>query len=861
MNKTLSFLIKAIFFFLILAGIVISCLYIVFSPKLSGVLEHNHQKYGNIQIRRDDHGIPHIQAKDYDSACYGQGFATAQDRLFNMYVKRSLIQGRLSELDSKGFNTDIFFRTIGINRIAEKTMKTISKEGMDCLQAYSDGVNDYYHSLSIKPLEFILTQAVWRDWTPYDSICYIKFMYFLLSMDYMFEPLRSQLAEQFGAEDSLFMSGVHHEKQQYQVTVMNDDELKQSGIYEQYQRNRTVDLNKEVKFSEETKQKLMNTTLSNILYDLYSTSYGSNSWVIHGNYTESGKPILSNDPHLQNSIPCTWYQTEILMTEQNKTVHGASMPGIPLIMIGRTDFASWGITVLYADNTDLYVEKVEGNKYLLDGEWKDLKIVKEIINVKGGNPYELEVKYTHRGPLIDYTTDFHFENPFLKHGLVTSLAFAASFEFDNTFDAFKTIINAQSTKEIRDSFASLSGPALSLLYCTESGDIGYYGISRIPYTNYPEMGPFLKDGTTSKYDWAGITNRDENPQIINPKKGYIVAANNKFATNNLKHHYSISISCTPRASRIDELIQQQLKSGKKFNIEDMKRIMFDTLDIYARDVVPSLNLLFEKYGEKVLNNDKILIQQAKHTLKQIQNWDYRFDASSKQAPYFAAWEFLYSDKSMHSFNTSAENRNILTKGRQFWHFQFSKIYDWSSGVNTNYDELWCHNAKNNKTGHACLYNVFMALAETQQLLDQKYTESGNPNRTWGNLHVNNFAHFPFSKTILKKIYHRSFPGFGNARTVAVAIPNYLYDSFHANQGANFRAIFDMSNPHEKNYYLVDTGSSENVFSPYYDDQLKMHEEFVFIEMKSGFKNFMQNQKHVFDLVYKNQNNKKNNQEL
>ena len=270
----------------------------------------------------------------------------------------------------------------------------------------------------------------------------------------------------------------------------------------------------------------------------------SNAWVIHGNYTKSGLPLLASDPHLKNDIPATWILNELMW--EDKYVIGGTAAGMPFVQIGRTESFAWGCSATRIDNSDIWEEEVNDDftKYLVDGEWREIKKITEKIKVKGGDDIDFVIGFTHRGPLIELNllkggaeVLFLKGSPKVDNKAYYSVAFAGTYiPGDDNMKALSLFANAESVKkhfhaldEIgKDGFNGLNQ---NLIFADKYGDIAYYLTAPIPVRKdkTPYIGCRVLDGRRSEFDWepgklAPIT---ELPRAINPKKGYILTANNR----------------------------------------------------------------------------------------------------------------------------------------------------------------------------------------------------------------------------------------------------------------------------------------------------------------------------------------------
>ncbi|EAR95945.2 peptidase S45 penicillin amidase (macronuclear) [Tetrahymena thermophila SB210] len=873
----MSFIKKASLTILVLLSVLAISIFVLEYRDYNGTVYHNFEKYGKVEISRDNQGIPHIKAKTFLGAVFGQGYAHAQDRLFQVFIKTKLARGEMSQLKGEaGLPYDIFFKTLGLKRIAEEIIEKLPKEELEIVQAYCDGFNLYQKELHVRPIEFIITGASLQEYTPVDIMINDRMIFLLLGYEYVFEPIRTSLANQFNEEIAIKMFAGNTDSQFVDVTITNDEDLKRQNLYEKFVKGKSFSHRAE--FTEEQKQAFITSSLQEVLLELQSvlllftinnsfnntstTNYvpnGSNAWVVHGNHTKSGKPILASDPHLTNNIPSAQYQNEIIIEDEGVNAIGATLAGSPLILNGRTDYLAWGNTVLFADTSDLYKEEIKDDKYLVDGEWRQIKTVQEKIYIKGKEePYILDVNYTHRGPIISYKFDKFAPNPLIQLGFSASICWNGEIKQATQIRATQKILRAKTHQQVLEGFGDIVGPVLAVSYATADGDIGFYGYGKIPIHKNTIQSQFIKDGTTTEQDWVRFTTPSEQPQSHNPTKGYIVTANNKFATDNMKGFLSVNLNSTPRAYRISQMIEEYIKNGKKIDVEDMKKMQADTVDSYGCDILPHLFKLFKERASNILKPEQY--EQGLRMISHLEGWDCRIDANSYQATIFMGWEYFFAKSLLHQFQSTEYDRQFLTMGHLFEHFYLKEIQKWSlEGNEKDFDQFWCKTEENKGQQFSCLYNLFIAFSKVESYMEKEFGTPEVKKWEWGIIHTNNYPHTAFANIpILNKIYNRSVQSFGNRRTVAVAIQNWRFGSFSSAYGANYRMVADMDE-NGKDFWITDTGVSESVLSPHYDDQFKIHKNFGYLRMERGLESFKKNQKYLKVLEYYKDSKKLNKQ--
>ena len=334
---------------------------------------------GPVQIVRDSHGIPYITAATDHDAFFALGYVHAQDRLWQMEMQRRIGAGRLSEVLGKAtVKTDQFLRTLGVYRAAVAAWPALAPESQAALRAYADGINAYLAEGRPLPPEFVILGFKPEPWQPTDSLVWAKMMAWNLGDTYGDDLVRGQLAAALGPERAAqLMPGYPAAA----PVILPPDAM-------------AGDLR----------------DLDNVLRDtlgLGDKRNGSNNWVVSGARTASGKPLLANDPHLGAQIPAIWYLAGI----QGDKIHavGATLPGLPAVVIGHNAEIAWGVTNLGPDVQDLYAERINPanpDQYEVNGGWVDMQIAAEEIKVKGEKkPVKWAARATRNGPLISDVTD------------------------------------------------------------------------------------------------------------------------------------------------------------------------------------------------------------------------------------------------------------------------------------------------------------------------------------------------------------------------------------------------------------------------------------------------------------------------
>lgn len=587
-------------------------------PQTDGSIELDGLQ-AEVTVQRDDRGIPTITADSTDDLFYAQGFVHAQDRFFEMDFRRHVTSGRVAEMFGESqAGTDAFLRTLGWRKVAEAEVEAMDDTTRGYYEAYADGVNAYLASRS--GAELSLEYAVIglqnpdyapEPWEPADSVAWLKAMAWDLRGNIEDETERSLLAAGLSTAtdgnapdaattaDMLAKLYPEYPFAENPVIVPKISTVPALGTGaepaaftpgetegEAQQASTTIDW-------EETSNVI---EAASVLVGDVGEGIGSNSWVVSGDLTETGMPLLANDPHLGASLPSVWYQVQLKCSTVDEEcpfdVGGFSFSGLPGIVIGHNQKVAWGFTNLTTDVTDLYVERVEGDQYWRDGALVPLEESTETIKVAGGDDIDLTIRSTVHGPIISGLTDDFTEiadDPEPALGVEASAPTTpvpgsedAEYAVSLRWTALDpgtaaTAIFALSTAEDFDDFryaASLFDvPAQNLIYADTEGNIGYQAPGRLPIRGAGD-GWMPQPGWDSSYDWTGFIPFEELPVSYNPNSGYIVTANNAIVTDDYGYFLSRDWDYGYRAARIAHLIERRAAVAP-LTADDMRDIQMD----------------------------------------------------------------------------------------------------------------------------------------------------------------------------------------------------------------------------------------------------------------------------------------------
>ncbi|MCK7624927.1 penicillin acylase family protein [Streptomyces sp. RS10V-4] len=606
-----------------------------------------------VDVIRDANGIPQIYADTDEDLFRAQGYVQAQDRFWEMDVRRHMTAGRLSEMFGKSqIKTDEFLRTLGWHEVAQKEYDTkLSPATKKYLQAYSAGVNAYLkdHQGSALSVEYAALGFTGdykpQPWTPVDSVAWLKAMAWDLRGNMQDEIDRALMTSRFTpAQIAQLYPAYPYQRNRPIVDGGGVDPVTKEfdpkatttstggGTAAGTPRGAAAGLQSRLS----TLSKHLDSVPA--LLGPNGNGIGSNSWVVSGAHTTTGKPLLANDPHLAPQMPSLWYQMGLHCRTTgpkcNYDVAGFTFSGMPGVVIGHNQNISWGMTNLGADVTDLYLEKINADGYLYDGKQKPFLTRQETIKVAGGDSRKITVRSTNNGPIVsdrdDELTNVGKDAPVADgapdrgDGYAVSLRWTA-LEPGKSMDAVFELNRAQDWTAFRKAAADFEVPSQNLIYADTKGNIGYQAPGKIPVRGKGD-GTSPAPGWDSAYRWTGYIPQSALPYEYNPKRGYIVTANQ--AVTDAKYPYLLTKDWGygARSQRINDLIESKIKDGGKVSTDDMQTFQKDNSSEIARLLTP--------YLTKIDIKDPY-VRDAQQLLN---GWDFTQEPDSAAAAYFnAVW--------------------------------------------------------------------------------------------------------------------------------------------------------------------------------------------------------------------------------
>jgi penicillin amidase len=550
-----------------------------------------------VEIYRDGYGVPHIYAGTVEDLFFAQGYVHAQDRFWQMEFWRRIGSGRLSEYFGEAtLDADLFMRTMGFARIAEEEYAQSDAETRRAIDAYAEGVNAYI--LGRKPaqlgFEFALlgmqgVEVEVEPWTPVNTLTWAHVMSYDLGGNMDAELYRLDVMREVGAEMLADLMPAYRDDFPY---IVSGDELGQMG-------GTRSDAARALAYLSNVNTELVGGfDPSRGLALGKGAGVGSNNWTISGDLTDTGTPLLANDPHLGIQMPSIWYEVGLHCAPKTDDcpldVRGYSFAGAPGVIIGHNDRIAWGLTNVNPDVQDLYVERLNPeniNQYEVNGEWVDMETVYEEITVQGRDkPVVLPVRETRHGPIITDLggfADYAHVGSTGESPEITALALRwTALEPNQTFRAVLLLNKAQNYDDFREALRYFDSPSQNIIYADVEGNIGYQMPGIVPIRANGD-GSLPVPGWTDDYEWVDFIPYDELPRAFNPEKGYIATANQPVVDETYPYLilYEPDFDQGYRARRIVEMLEADPDG---ISIEDIQAIQGDNLDGFAPELIPYL---------------------------------------------------------------------------------------------------------------------------------------------------------------------------------------------------------------------------------------------------------------------------------
>lgn len=780
-----SLLILFIIFISLLSG-----LYIYFkisAPVYSGKLQIPILQ-NEVIVYHDDIGAPHIYAQNESDAYTALGYLHAQERLFQMEMMRLVAKGRLSEFLGEGFiDADRFFRSLNIPKTAKESAALYQQHEASnhykATQAYLQGLN-FFVEHGKTPLEYGIMGLTKEKYSIEDIYCITGYMAFSFAEGFKTDPMMQFISNNLG---NSYLKDINMMPLPSDLKIEVDSILKTS--------NPSSDSTSDYS--------ALSVSMNNIMNQLpLSIWLGSNCWVLGGEKTTSGKPILANDTHIKFGQPSVWWEAHLEYPGFRS--YGNYLAGFPFPLVGHTDAAAWGLTMFENDDLDFFIEKENPEnpeQYWAIDQWKNYDIRSEKILIKNKETEIFEIKSSRHGPVVNpimNSVNESTKNP-------VSLWWAFTNFNCRVLEAAYGMSQAQNIQEASDAIAMIDAPGLNVTYAFANGDFAWWAAGRIPiYPKHVNPSLFL-DGSSGKDDYLGFYDFENSPRNINPKKGFLANANNQPEAI---HDTYIPGYYAPenRAKRIDKL----LRSKDVFSVDDVKNMMLDT----KSDVFEALN---QEICEVILSEKQNLQKSELEIFEILKNWDGNHHANQIEPPIFYQTLYLILKYAMED--------ELGEKNFSAFHSLHVMKSSYASFLR-NDSSIWWNNiqTENIESRQDIFVVAFKKAAEN---LINNHGE--NPeNWLWGKLHTLTHEHPLGSQKPLDKIFNvGAFEAPGGLEVINnLSFALGPETERKVSYGPAMRRVIDMSNL-DNTFSILPTGQSGNASSSHFQDQAQMYVDGVF----------------------------------
>ncbi|CAI2380471.1 unnamed protein product [Moneuplotes crassus] len=804
-------------------GIIYMIIYFINQSSLpSGVIRLNTSFNGTADVYMEENGAARIVAENEQAALYANGYVLASRRLWQLEYLRRLAQGRMSEifgddtfLKERTVHYDSAIRTLGLTSSCQSPYPHMAP--------YIQGINDYALT-HIFPTEFHSFDIIFQNWTETDSCTIEKLVRFSGVGDWGVEILKDFRTAITQNKDLVTQNA---DSEDMSIGVINKEEFEALGI-----KNQSKSPQKDPNF-QNSAEAYLKETIDNIVREIEGFGInGGSSWVISGEHTASGKPIIASDTHTANTLPSALY---FWTTEypNGRFISGSTVPGIPYYLNFVTEKVAVAGTSIPADTIDIYKEKIIGDEYEYENKLYPLTTREEIIKVRSNEDVVLKINSTRHGPLmtksIKALASISKWTPAILPSGDYSFKWIGSLSQDgSSFDSLRAINNAQSAEELLDLIKASPSLNQHVIFCDNLGKHGNIGYA--PMGSYPKRkngeGHTISRGWINENEWNSDIPADSKPYLFNPKKGYIVTGNNPITSQEVNSEISSFTLGTARAYRITEMVEELIhtKSGK-ISYKDVTNIFGDKKD----SLCPKKKESF-KAAKVFMEANNTQDKEAEEIIDKIDKWDCQFDKDLSEPLYLTFWEYFFRSSFMANKFMDYPSAHMKIFSHPDFEMNYMNLYS-NISENPNKFSQYCTSYAN-MTTHSCAENMYWALNHTIRYMKRFRSLSTQ----WGDLHLIQYNSLAYTNEFWRSLYNKEVRDNGNGNTVAFSSVNFdrfrgrysqnLYDflfdppkEFAAASSVGARIVSTMDGTLQ---WSLSTGISESLLSGHYFDMNADH---------------------------------------
>ncbi len=734
-----------------------------------------------VEIVRDNADVPHIFGETDADVFFGLGLAHAQDRLWQMTLLRRTAQGRLSELfGARTVKTDEFLRRLDLYRAADASVEGLDADTRQMLKSYAAGVNAWISTVNTEALgrgapEFFLFQPEIAPWQPADSIAVAKIMALDLASHMQNEILRAQASLLLPPERLIDLM----------PDVPADAAVDYGALFPDLPRVASApDWN------------------SSPLLPVHPPELAgaSNVWAAASNRSAAGGTLVANDPHLNLSAPTIWYLARLELSSGG--VIGGTIPGVPIVLVGRTQSLGWGITYAYADDQDLYIEELNPanpETYRTPDGWKPFRTERSIIKVADAPPVTITLRWTENGPVIPGS---HLNlRDITPPGHVAALSWTALSDRDTSLQSALKLMRAHSVEAGIEAGRDFVAPALNVVLADKTGiALQVFGALPDRDPEHYSQGRMPSLGWQAQNRWRGTLDYALNPRVVSPRDGIIGNTNNRTSTRPFPEHVSFRWGDTQRIQRLHKLMAEREVHTR----ESFIAAQLDTVSFTARSLLPLIARDMWYTGEAA--PDGTPERQRQKALELLANWNGEMNEHLPEPLIYAAWlrqlqhKLIVDDLGPLSEAFPRPDPIFL-----------ERVYRDIDGASA-----WC-DIRQSTMVETCTDTARIALDEALLWIGREHGSALESLR-WGDAHQATHNHQVLGDVPVLKWFvnvQQSTSGGDNTlqrgRTVGTGAAPFT--NVHA---AGYRGVYDFADP-DASVFVTATGQSGHPLSRHYDD--------------------------------------------
>ena len=750
-----------------------------------------------VEIVRDNANVPHVFGASDADVYFGLGYAHAQDRLWQMTMMRRTAQGRLSEVfGARTLNTDSLMRRLDIYRLAMRSVAAQDDRTRAALEAYSAGVNARLAEINDNALgrgapEMFLFNTPVAPWQPGDSLAIVKLMALQLSGHLSEEVLRAR------------------------VSLTLEDRKRIADILPDAPGNGIAALPEYASLAPGAPRYAADSPPPGMLWPVppRGLAGASNAWAAAPSRSASGGTLLGNDPHLGFTAPSVWYLARLELAAGG--VIGGTIPGIPVVLTGRSAKLGWGVTSSYLDDQDLYVEKLNPEnpqQYLTPQGYKDFISRPSIIEIKDAAPVTLTLRWTENGPVLP-GSQFNLD-AVTPPGHVMSLAWTALSPNDTTLSAAIAVMNTSSVQEAIAATEGYIAPSQNLMLADQTG-IAMKMIGAVPRRDprHQSQGRMPSQGWRAENRWMGRMPYASNPEFVNPRGGILGNTNNKILERPFPNHISFTWGDTQRINRWQRLMQSRQVHTRDSLIE----AQLDPVSFTARTLLPLVGADLWFTGQAAPEGTPE--RQRQIALALLADWNGEMNEHLPEPLIYAAWMRALQDRLIRD-----ELGPLATEFKHLEPIFIERVFKNVDGAG-----IWC-DVIQSAPKETCTDMARIALDDALIWIAEHYGTALESLR-WGDAHQATHDHPVLGEIPLLKTFvniHQSTSG-GDNTLLRGRTSGEDPDPFTNVHGAGYRGVYDFTDP-DSSVFIISTGQSGHPLSRHYDDLAQLWRRGEYIPM-------------------------------